>query len=84
MSRSPVDRVLGEITEREVVDLTAELVRIPSVFRPGEPEANEQAVARIVETWLRREGFSVEVQQVAPGRPNVIGWLEGTSAGKTL
>jgi succinyl-diaminopimelate desuccinylase len=84
MSRSPVDRVLGEITEREVVDLTAELVRIPSVFRPGEPEANERAVAGAVEAWFRREGFAVEVQQVAPGRPNVIGWLEGTSAGKTL
>ena len=84
MSRSPVDRVLREITEREVVDLTAELVRIPSVFRPGEPEANEQAVARTVEAWFRREGFSVEVQQVAPGRPNVIGWLDGASPSETL
>jgi succinyl-diaminopimelate desuccinylase len=84
MSRSPVDRVLSEITEREVVDLTAELIRIPSVFRPGEPDANEQAVARTVEAWLRREGFSVEVQQVAPGRPNVVGWLDGASPGETL
>ena len=84
MSRSPVDRVLSEITEREVVDLTAQLVRIPSVFRPGEPEANEQAVARTVEAWFRREGFSIEVQQVAPGRPNVIGWLDGASPGETL
>ena len=84
MSRTAVDRVLSEITEREVVDLAAELVRIPSVFRPGEPEANEQAVARAVETWFRRQGFSIEVQQVAPGRPNVIGWLDGTSPGETL
>ena len=84
MSRSPVDRVLSEITEREVVDLTAELVRIPSVFRPGEPEANERAVARTVEAWLRREGFSVEVQDVAPGRPNIVGWLDGASPGPTL
>ena len=84
MSRIPVDRVLSEIAEREVVDLTAELVRIPSVFRPGEPEANERAVARAVEGWLRREGFSTEVQDVAPGRPNVIGWLDGAAPGKTL
>ncbi len=84
MSRSPVDRVLGEITEHEVVDLTTDLVRIPSVFRPGEPGANEQAVARTVEAWFRREGFSVEVQQVAPGRPNVVGWLDGASPGETL
>jgi succinyl-diaminopimelate desuccinylase len=84
MSRLPIDRVLSEITEREVVDLTAQLVRIPSVHRPGEPGANEQAVARVVEAWLRREGFSVEVQDVAPGRPNIIGWHDGPSAGKTL
>jgi succinyl-diaminopimelate desuccinylase len=84
MSRSVVDRVLAEITEREVVDLTSELVRIPSVFRPGEPEANERAVAAAVEAWLRREGFSVEVQEVASGRPNVIGWLDGVRPGPTL
>ena len=84
MSRLPVDRVLKEITEREVVDLTAQLVRIPSVFRPDEAEANEREVAALVEAWLRREGFAVEVQDVAPGRPNVIGWLEGSAPGKTL
>jgi succinyl-diaminopimelate desuccinylase len=84
MSRSPVDDALAKITEREVVELTSELVRIPSVFRPGEPEANERAVAAAVEAWLRREGFSVEVQEVAPGRPNVIGWLDGVQPGPTL
>ena len=84
MSRSAVDRVLDEIGEREVVDLTSELVRIPSVFRPGEPGANEQAVAGAVEAWLRRDRFSVEVQEVAPGRPNVIGWLDGAAPGPTL
>jgi succinyl-diaminopimelate desuccinylase len=84
MSRSSVDAALERITEREVVDLTAELVRIPSVFRPGEPDANERAVALAVEGWLRREGFSVEVQEVAPGRPNVIGWLDGGQPGPTL
>ena len=28
-----------------------------------------------MESWLRREGFEVEIQPVAPGRPNVIGSL---------
>jgi succinyl-diaminopimelate desuccinylase len=84
MSRLPVDRVLKEITEQEVVDLTAALVRIPSVFRPGEPEANERAVAATVDDWLRREGLGVEVQDVAPGRPNVIAWLDGNGPGRTL
>jgi succinyl-diaminopimelate desuccinylase len=84
MPRHPVDRVLAEITEDESVQLTSELVRIPSVFRRGEPDANERAVAAAVETWLRREGFAVEVQEVAPGRPNVIGWLDGAGSGPTL
>ena len=84
MSRSSVDRVLREIDQAEVVALTSQLVRIPSVYRPAEPGANEQAVADAVEAWLRREGFTVEVQEVAPGRPNVIGWLEGGAPGPTL
>jgi succinyl-diaminopimelate desuccinylase len=84
MSPSPVDRLLGEVHGAEVVELTSRLVRIPSVFRPGEPDANEHAVAGAVETWLRREGFAVEVQEVAPGRPNVIGWIDGGTPGPTL
>ncbi|MBI2524765.1 MAG: M20 family metallopeptidase [Candidatus Rokubacteria bacterium] len=59
----------------EVVALTRALVRIPSVYRPDDPGATEQQVADFVETWLRREGFEVTVQSVAPGRPNVIGSL---------
>jgi succinyl-diaminopimelate desuccinylase len=67
--------VLARIDADEVVELTRSLVRIPSVYRPGDPDANESRVAAFVEAWLRREGFGVEVQEVAPGRPNVIGWI---------
>ena len=68
-------RVLSHIDTDEVVELTRALVRIPSVYRPGDPEGNEARVAAFVENWLRREGFAVEVQEVAPGRPNVLGWI---------
>jgi succinyl-diaminopimelate desuccinylase len=68
-------QVLRKIDADEVVELTRSLVRIPSVYRPGDPEATEARVAAFVEGWLRREGFEVEVQQAAPGRPNIIGWL---------
>lgn len=71
--------VLAELLKRidpdEVVELTRALVRIPSVYRPGDPDGNEARVAAFVESWMRREGFHVEVQPVAPGRPNVIGWI---------
>jgi succinyl-diaminopimelate desuccinylase len=70
-----LSQVLRKIDADEVVELTRSLVRIPSVYRPGDPEATEARVADFVEAWLRREGFQVEIQAVASGRPNVIGWL---------
>ncbi len=72
---SALAQVLSRIDADEVVELTRALVRIPSVYRPGDPDANEARVAAFVENWLRREGFQVEVQNVAPGRPNVLGWI---------
>ncbi|MGH7266500.1 MAG: M20/M25/M40 family metallo-hydrolase, partial [Candidatus Rokuibacteriota bacterium] len=76
--------MLDHVRPDEVVALTQQLVRIPSVFRPGDPDANERAVSTAVAEWLRREGFEVEVTDVAPGRPNVVGSLEGAAPGLTL
>ena len=70
-----LSQVLRKIDADEVIELTRALVRIPSVYRPGDPEATEARVAAFVESWFRREGFDVLVQDVAPGRPNVIGSL---------
>jgi succinyl-diaminopimelate desuccinylase len=70
-----LSQVLRKIDADEVVELTRSLVRIPSVYRPGDPEATEARVAAFVEAWLRREGFDVLIQPVAPGRSNVIGSL---------
>ena len=83
MTAAAAREVLSRIHDDEVVELTRQLVRIPSVFRPGESDANEARVATAVEAWLRREGFDVEVQDVAPGRPNVIASL-GPAGGKAL
>lgn len=70
-----LSRALSCVDPGELVALTRDLVRIPSVVRPGDPRATEAAVAAHVEAWLRREGFAVEVQEAAPGRPNVLGVL---------
>jgi succinyl-diaminopimelate desuccinylase len=75
--------VLSRIDEAELVELTRDLIRIPSVVRPGDPSATEAAVAAYVEGWLRREGFEVEVHEVAPGRPNVLAWV-GEASGPAL
>jgi len=66
------------------VALTRDLVRIPSVVRPGDPSATEAEVADYVARWLAREGLDVETQPVAPGRPNVLAWLGERGAGPTL
>ncbi len=76
--------VLSRIDPDELIALTRDLVRIPSVVRPGDPSATEAAVAAHVERWLRAEGFAVEVHEVAPGRPNVLASLGDAAAGPTL
>jgi succinyl-diaminopimelate desuccinylase len=37
-----------------------------------------------VEDWLRKEGFALEVREVAPGRPNVLAWLGDKGRGRSL
>jgi succinyl-diaminopimelate desuccinylase len=79
-----VARVLASIDESELVALTRDLIRIPSVVRPGDPTATEAAVAEHVRAWLAKEGFELEVQDVAPGRPNVVAWLGDKGDGRSL
>jgi succinyl-diaminopimelate desuccinylase len=75
---------LACLDEAELIDLTRALIRISSVVRPGDADATEAAVARHVEAWLAKEGFPLEVQEVAPGRPNVVAWLGEKGSGKSL
>lgn len=46
--------------------------------------AGEAAVARALVEELRAIGLTVEIQEVAPGRPNVVGTLEGQAPGRSL
>ncbi|MDQ3252194.1 MAG: M20/M25/M40 family metallo-hydrolase, partial [Actinomycetota bacterium] len=79
-----MEDVLNEIDREELVRLAQELVRIPSVYRPEEPDGNETRVARFVADYLEQSGFGVQVEEVAPGRPNVWAVWEGDRPGKTL
>jgi succinyl-diaminopimelate desuccinylase len=81
---STLTRALSLVDPDELIALTRDLVRIPSVVRPADPVANEAAVAAHVEGWMRTQGFDVQVQQVAPGRPNVLGVIGEGGAGPTL
>ena len=67
-----------------IVQLVSDLVAIESV-NPSlvDGGAGEQAIADFLATWLRRAGFDVEVNEVAPGRPNVVAIADGKSRGPT-
>ena len=60
----------------DVVELTQALVRIPSVNPdgdPGTPHTGEQKCAEFVGRFLEHSGAAVVIDEVEPGRPNVIG-----------
>jgi len=61
------------IDETAPMDLLRALVSMPSV-NPGmdADSAGEGAVGALVANWARSEGFAVEIQEVLPGRSNVI------------
>jgi acetylornithine deacetylase len=68
-----------------VIHLLRDLVAIDSVnpsLVPG--AAGEAQIASAIAAHLRQIGLDVHVQEVAPGRPNVIGVLEGQAPGRSL
>lgn len=68
-----------------LAELASELVRVDSV-NPGlvEGGAGEGEIARLVAAWLADAGLEVEVEEVAPGRPNVVGIARGSGGGASL
>ncbi|HET6957122.1 MAG TPA: acetylornithine deacetylase/succinyl-diaminopimelate desuccinylase family protein [Vicinamibacterales bacterium] len=80
----PIERVLAEVDRaaEEIVQLTADLVRIPTVNPPGE---DYEACAHFLGDFLKRRAFEIEYV-AADGRPehtprfpriNVIGTRRG-------
>ena len=72
------------MTDR-ALELLKDLVAVDSInpsLVPG--AAGEAAVARTIADAMRGIGLTVEIQDVAPGRPNVIGTLNGKASGRSL
>ncbi|MBM4349365.1 MAG: M20 family metallopeptidase [Deltaproteobacteria bacterium] len=76
------DQVLKSIKREELIQLTQELIRIPSVRR--QDRGSEEKVALFVAHYLEEMGLDVVVEEVEPGSPNVIGILQGQSEGPCL
>ena len=66
-----IKKVVDEIDADELITLTADLVRINSVWDP-QAGTSEQAVAERIADWAQTQGFDIQVDQVAPNRPNII------------
>src|SRR3954463_16475937 len=68
-----------------VISLLSDLVAIDSVNPSLVPGGRGEAqIADAIEAQLRAIGLDVQRQEVAPGRPNVVGVLEGSRPGRSL
>ncbi len=68
-----------------IAALTADLIAIDSVnpsLVPG--AAGEGAIARFVASWLRERGLVVDLDEVQPGRFNVVAIARGSGGGRSL
>jgi acetylornithine deacetylase/succinyl-diaminopimelate desuccinylase family protein len=70
-----------------VVSLLSDLVAIPSMNPMGRgrtgPEYSEQSIADFVRAFLTKNAIDSEMQQVLPGRPNILGHVDA-NASQTL
>jgi len=66
-----------------VVAFTQALVRIESVNDPASGRSEAPAAALVAEQ-MRAFGWDPQIEEVAPGRPNVVAVLDGGRPGRTL
>ena len=65
--------------------LLGDLVAIDSInpdLVPG--AAGEGEIAHFIAGWLEQAGLEVHVEEVRPGRPNVVGIAHGAGGGRSL
>jgi acetylornithine deacetylase len=68
-----------------LVELTRQLVAVESINPGLDPAGSGEAeLARVVADWCEAAGLDVEVEEAAPGRPNVIVTARGSGGGRTL
>ena len=71
MTSSIAQRAAAAVDEERVISLTQELVRIRSVYEP-ERGGNEREVVSHLAEVLSAMGLNPILEEVAPGRPNLI------------
>lgn len=78
LSDAEINNAFDDDLKKQVLEMTCALVDIPS------PTGEEQAIAQYVASRYRELGMEVEMQEVEPGRHNVIARLKGRGTGRSL
>jgi acetylornithine deacetylase/succinyl-diaminopimelate desuccinylase-like protein len=71
VDEAAVRAAIGTIADEETIEVTRALARVPA------PLGEEGPLAAVVAALLDRPGIDVHVQDVVPGRPNVIATVGG-------
>lgn len=83
MNTTASSRPVDNLDRDALVAFTQRLVRVPSVNEPALGRSEAAAVAVVV-AQAEEFGWSVDVEEVAPGRPNAIIRIAGGLPGPTL
>ena len=80
-----IEKKLIELADKEeLISLTQKLVQIDSVIRP-ETGGTEKDVVSFISEWIKREmGLEPQIDEVEPGRENIILTVDSGRPGPTL
>jgi acetylornithine deacetylase len=73
------------LSESSILELLQNLIRIPSVNPTLAPDESngEAAIAQFAERWFHDHDINAWLEEVAPGRPNIVAEI-GDTSGPTL
>ena len=79
VSQEIKDKVLANIREEDLIELSQKLIAIPS------ETGNEKAVSDFMVNYMREElGMDAEGVAGVPDRPNAVGTLKGVGGGPVV
>jgi len=76
-----LDEAIDLIDEEELVEILKSLIRVPGHVNCI---SQEKEISNLTAEILKRENIDTELQEVEPGRLNVIGKINGKNKGKSL
>ena len=78
MNSELAQTIVAAVNEEGIVAMSQDVINIPS------PTGDEAAMGAYMRRTFESMGLAVTWQEIEDGRPNVVGRLEGSGAGKSL